>query len=331
LAVFVASRIPVPFSAIAGRVIGYDDGAEIEALEKRFDRDRADLRELGVNVEYAQETAEVTAGYFVRKDAIFQRRVTITNDEAMLLSVAARVGAAATGGGALFDALRSALRKLAVDVPLVDPKTGAGPVSVLRVDAGDPRSKEVIAGMAAAIADKRRLRFQYRGMQDERARRRVVSPYGLGLFRGAWYLAGFDHERRGIRVFKAARISGKVEKDAGPPKPEDAVPAGFRMEDHLPREAHDLGPLEPQAVVLRIQGSPDRAAFSPGLAMEVLSDDGATSVVSIEVRRPLGLVPWVLSAGGDVEVVRPPDLRAAVARAAAALLKQGGKSKGGSR
>ena len=80
LAVFVSSRVPVPFSAIAGKVIGYDDGAEPDALEKRFDRDRLDLRELGVNVEYAQESAEMPAGYFVRKDAVFQRRVTITND-----------------------------------------------------------------------------------------------------------------------------------------------------------------------------------------------------------------------------------------------------------
>ena len=51
----------------------------------------------------------------------------------------------------------------------------------------------------------------------------------------------------------------------------------------------------------------------------VVSEDGETCVVSIEGRRPLGLVPWILSCGGEVEVIRPASLRAAVKQAAEAL------------
>jgi proteasome accessory factor B len=319
LALLLASRTPVPFSSIAGRVIGYDDGAGSDALEKRFDRDRQDLRELGVEVEYAGETAEMPAGYFVRKDAVFQRKIAITNEEAMLLSVAARVGAAATGGGALFDALKGALRKLAVDTPLVEHPPGREAVGVLRLDAGDRMSRRLVAGLAEAIAREQRLKFRYRGMSDRAANARRVSPYGLGMFRGAWYLAGFDHDRRAIRVFKVARIAGKVEPDPGPATPQDSVPEDFRMQDHIPREAYDLGSSEPETVLLRVEGPPGRVAFSPGVEPKVVSDDGSTAVVSVEVRRPLGLVPWVLSCGGDVEVVSPATLRAAVRRAAEAL------------
>jgi proteasome accessory factor B len=319
LALLLSARHPIPFSDIAGRVVGYDDGAAPDALEKRFDRDREDLRELGVDVEYARETAEMPPGYFVRKDAVFQRKVAITNEEAMLLSIAGRVGAAATGGGALFEALKSALRKLAVDTPLVEPPAGSGGVGVLRVDAGDARSRELVASLAEAIARERRLRFKYLGIRDRTAQARRVSPWGLGMFRGAWYLAGFDHERREIRVFKVARIQGKVAPDPGKPAPEDQVPAAFKMEDHLPREAFDVGSSEPETIVLRVQGPPDRAAFSPGVKPKLVSEEGETSVVSIEVKRPLGLVPWILSRGGDVEVLRPAALRAAVKQAAEAL------------
>lgn len=319
LALLLASRTPVPFSEIAGRVIGYDDGAASDALEKRFDRDREDLRELGVEVEYVREAGESPGGYFVRKDAIFLRKIAITNEEAMLLSVAGRVGAAATGGGALFDALQSALRKLAVDTPLVDPAAGRDSVGVLRVDAGDAASRQLVAGLADAIAKERRLKFRYQGMRDGSAQARRVSPWGLGMFRGAWYLAGFDHERRGIRVFKVARIHGKVAPDSGPRAPEDSVPPDFRMEDHVPREAFDVGSAAPETVELRVLGPPDRAAFSPGVKPKVISQEDGTSVVSIEVRRPLGLVPWVLSCGGDVEVIRPAALRAAVRQAAEGL------------
>jgi proteasome accessory factor B len=319
LALLLAARNPVPFSEIAGRVIGYDDGAAPDALEKRFDRDREDLRAIGVEVEYVREAGENPGGYFVRKDAIFLRKIAITNEEAMLLSVAGRVGAAATGGGALFDALQSALRKLAVDTPLVDPAAARDSIGVLRVDAGDATSRQLVASLAESIAREKRLQFRYQGMRDRSAQPRRVSPWGLGMFRGAWYLAGFDHERRGIRVFKVARIHGKVAPDSGPRAPEDSVPADFRMEDHVPREAFDVGSSAPETVELRVLGPPDRAAFSPGVKPKVISQDGGTSVVSIEVRRPLGLVPWILSCGGEVEVIRPASLRAAVRQAAEAL------------
>ena len=46
---------PRPFSEIRGRVSGYDDEASEEALEKRFDRDKKDLRKLGVPIEYVAE------------------------------------------------------------------------------------------------------------------------------------------------------------------------------------------------------------------------------------------------------------------------------------
>ena len=40
----LAARTPVPFSEIRGQVVGYDDEADAEAMEKRFDRDKAELR-----------------------------------------------------------------------------------------------------------------------------------------------------------------------------------------------------------------------------------------------------------------------------------------------
>src|SRR5204863_5376054 len=52
VAFLLSSRTAVPFSKIKGRVSGYDDDATPEALEKRFDRDKAELRALGVPIVY---------------------------------------------------------------------------------------------------------------------------------------------------------------------------------------------------------------------------------------------------------------------------------------
>ena len=116
VAALLASRKPLPFKEIAGRVVGYDDSAADEALEKRFDRDKAELRRLGVPVEYQAGDGVTDSGYVIPRDRVFQQKVSFTPQEAMLLSIAGRVGAAATGGGTLEEALKSALRKLSVDI-----------------------------------------------------------------------------------------------------------------------------------------------------------------------------------------------------------------------
>jgi proteasome accessory factor B len=148
-----------------------------------------------------------------------------------------------------------------------------------------------------------------------------VSPYGLGLFRGAWYLVGHDHARKAIRVFKIARIEGGIDPAPGGPKPEDHVPENFSVQEHLPREAFDLGSGEPTSVVLRVVGPADRAAFAPGVFPRVLAEEAGVTTVSVLVRHPLALVPWILSCGGDVEVVEPATLRGAVSDATRALLQ----------
>ena len=312
LALLLASRTPVPFSSIAGRVIGYDDGAAPDALEKRFDRDRQDLRELGVEVEYAGETAEMPAGYFVRKDAVFQRKIAITNEEAMLLSVAARVGAAATGGGALFDALKGALRKLAVDTPLVEHPPGREAVGVLRVDAGDRMSRRLVAGLAEAIAREQRLKFRYRGMRDRDGELEAREP-----------LRARDVPRRVVprglrpRPARDPRLQGR----AGSPARWIRTPVRPRRRTPFPRTSGcrttsrarptTSGPRSRRRSSCASKGLPAGRRSLRAWSRRSSRTTATTSVVSVEVRRPLGLVPWVLSCGGDVEVVSPATLRAA--------------------
>ena len=120
VALFFAAREPVPFSEIVGRVAGYDDDAAPDAHEKRFVRDRADLAALGVETEFVSDGAG-GGGYRVAAERTFLRRTVFTEADAAMLSVAARAGGAALGGGPLADALRGALRKLAADLPASAP------------------------------------------------------------------------------------------------------------------------------------------------------------------------------------------------------------------
>ena len=61
----LSARAPVPFADIRGRVVGYDDEATPDAVEKRFDRDKADLRAIGVNIDYVTSDSFGRAGYVI--------------------------------------------------------------------------------------------------------------------------------------------------------------------------------------------------------------------------------------------------------------------------
>lgn len=314
----LASDEPVPFREIAGRVIGYDDPAGGEALEKRFDRDKADLRRLGIPIEYVQADDGGRSGYVVKQNDVFQQRVTFTPQEHLLLAIAGRVGAAATGGGALEEALKSALRKLAVDLDGADPLDDLAPVTVLRARSGDPRTLENLSALSHAVTANRRVRFSYRSLHADGAESREVDPYGLGSSHGAWYLAGWCHVRKALRVFKVSRIDAHVQTVGIEGQRAFEVPHDFRIEDHVGKEAWELGDGQPVRVRLAVDAAVATEGLLPG-ARTVGSERGRP-VLEVEVRRPDALVPWLLARGGDVAVQAPESLREAVRKAADRLL-----------
>jgi len=79
-----------------GRHYHCEDPATIpETLEKRFDRDKTDLRSLGIPVDYVAANSERSGGYVIDPNAAFLRRLEFTPAEALLLAIAGRVGAGA--------------------------------------------------------------------------------------------------------------------------------------------------------------------------------------------------------------------------------------------
>jgi predicted DNA-binding transcriptional regulator YafY len=313
----LASKGTLPFREIAGRVIGYDDGAGDEALEKRFDRDKADLRRLGIPIEYVTPEETERPGYVIRQERVFQQKVDFTAKERLILAIAGRVGAAATGGGALEEALKGALRKLAVDLPGLDPLAAVSPITVLRARSGDPRAMDNLAALSQAITTNLPVTFGYRGLHREGAEIRSVDPYGVGLARGAWYFAGYCHDREAIRVFKISRIEGAVRRTPAGRKFD--VPHGFRMDQVIGPEAWDFGDGDPQEVRLSLAPGAAHLGAVPG-ARELERRRDGRLVVALDVRRPERLVPWILSQGGQVAVEEPQSLREAVQDEARRLL-----------
>jgi predicted DNA-binding transcriptional regulator YafY len=70
---------------------------------------------------------------------------------------------------------------------------------------GAPVKGETVLILADAIRRRRRLRMTYRAFSGE-ATRRGLSPHGLVVHSGRWYLAGYDHLREDMRTFRVDRM-----------------------------------------------------------------------------------------------------------------------------
>lgn len=313
----LAARTPVPFSAIRGAVVGYDDGADGEALEKRFDRDKAELRALGVPIEYVAMDALGNSGYCIRKDRYFLPEISLTMDEALVLAVLHRM--AVEGGAAFGPNLLSALQKVSTDSPLADglrSSLAEQHAFGLRPGRGARDEHAALEVLTEAVLARSLVAFRYYGIGRDRETDREVEPFGLGYHRGHWYLAGRDRARGAMRSFRVDRIRGKV--SVVPPAGAYEVPKDFDTQAHLGRAPWEFD--EGRPVKARIR-------FAPAIAWMVEEnlrrgetfrrDADGGGILETPVTSPEAALRFVLKHGRLAEVVGPPSLR----RAARELLR----------
>lgn len=309
IALLLETRRPLPPEEIRAKIPGYEGGDV--AFRRMFERDKEELRELGLPLELVSADAgEGSEGYRIRKEAATIPDLDLSADEraALLLAAQAWEGQAVPG-----DPDR-ALMKLSLAAGVSDEGADAGSWFRTRVDASTP----VLGALLDAIERRKRVAFRYRTGGGGEAHTRTVDPYGL-RHRGAWYLAGFDHDRKEIRHFKLERIDGGVKVTAGK-QADFETPDGVSTE--IPRGPWAEG------------GAQARVAFAPDAAWWVARRTGAeASVVRedawVEVSLPFDdrgvFLSWILGFGEDAVVLEPGDLRAeAIERLRAATATEHG-------
>ncbi len=324
----LSARAPVPFADIRGKVVGYDDGATPDAVEKRFDRDKADLREVGVHIDYITSDSFGRAGYVIDPRGYFLRETTLEPEDAMLLAVLQRT--LGVVDDPLGRNLKSALAKLTIDSRLPEPlRSSIGEQHLLTL--GRPEhdpGRSHMPALGEAVGRRRRVAFRYAkpaarpGAGAGSAERRVVRPYGLGVSQGNWHLVGLDEAKGELRQFRLDRIRGKV---AVVDRQDDAyeVPADFDITRFVDVEEFEIA----DGPELKVQIELDEVATwllerrLRGVGTLARRPDG-TGLFEVTIRSESGLFRWLAEFGPRARIVAPPKLvgafreRMAAARAA---------------
>jgi proteasome accessory factor B len=287
---------------IAATVPGYEhdetDPREHEAFQRKFERDKAELRDLGVPLETGTTSAfETEPGYRIARRDYALPDIHLEPDETAAVGIAARLwqhaglAAAATSG-----VLK--LRAAGVDVDL-HATLGVEPVVTV-----DP----AFGPLQAAARERREVRFDYRTPEDDAATTRHLRPWGVVSWRGRWYVVGYDLDRDATRCFRLSRIVGAVnatgEPDAYTPPPDV---------DLISHVAKWSGPVEHSGKAT-ILVRPGRAAGVRRFAEEIVPGPDGDRVV-LSYADPDGFAKWLVGYGADVVVLDPDEVRkAALAR-----------------
>lgn len=190
-------------------VRGYDNeykvGGNNSTLERKFERDKDDLRELGIRIEVEipkidDENNQVTTYQIRRESFSWPIDVKLTPRQLALLNLAAEAWA---GGSLSSDASRgiTKLRALGVvgqssDIIGISPK----------IHTFEPSFKDI----DFAIAESQIIQFDYRNPKSGDIETRTLQPWLMRQIAGGWLVLGFDETRKASRNFMLRRIVSKI-------------------------------------------------------------------------------------------------------------------------
>ncbi|MDA0634329.1 WYL domain-containing protein [Nonomuraea sp. MCN248] len=300
----LATRRPLPAEQIRHAVPGYDRDSD-EAFQRMFERDKNELREIGIPIDVVRDPWEDEPGYRIERQSYELPEITLEPDEAAVLGMAAQVWQRAS----LAEAASGALLKLRAGGVHTDDALGGvggglgGGALELRVDTRDP----AFPALWQAVRDRKAVRFDYRGAGSENVHTRTVEPWGVVSRRGRWYVAGYDRDREAPRAFRLSRITGPVTTFGRPGSVQ--VPEGVDLRAMV---AFPDEPASGRVAVVRVRQGTCEGLRQ--LARAVRPGADGWDEAELPFTDPERLAGWMASLGSDVEVAGPPDAREAVIR-----------------
>jgi len=174
-----------------------------------------------------------------------------------------------------------------------------------RTTGGAPADAAAVLLLADAIRRRRRLRTAYRTFSGDESEREL-SPHGLVVHSGRWYLAAHDHTRDDMRTFRVDRMwrTAHIDGAAVPP------PDGFDAVAYVTRSLASV-PWKWEVEILLDLPVDDAARRIPATLAELVDDPGGTLL-----RMRVDSLDWMATVlaglGCDFTIRRPDELRGSV-------------------
>jgi proteasome accessory factor B len=302
------TRRPLSKAKIRGAVPQYGTSASEEAFDRMFERDKDELRELGIPLvtEPYDQLFDDEPGYRIDRREYGLPEIAFAADELAVLGLASRAWTQATLAGPA----AQALRKLEAAGVERDDSSLIGIAAMVRT------VEPAFEAVKDAVLQHTPVVFAYRKASTAEVSTRHVQPWAIASWHGRWYLTGFDTSRNAPRVFRLGRIEGEVtvEGEAGSYE----VPDGHRPSEMISTVAVDR---DPQSAALRVRAGTGHSLRRRARTTGAL--DESWSLISVDFTDTEAFAAEICSFGPDVIVKGPDELRDSVIRRLTGVLGQG--------
>jgi proteasome accessory factor B len=293
------TRKPLSKAKIRDAVPQYGTSVSEEAFDRMFERDKDELRELGIPLvtEPYDEFFDDEPGYRIDRREYALPEISFAADELAVLGLASRAWAQATLAGPA----AQALRKLEAAGVERDDSSLIGIVP--RVRTVEP----AFGPVKDAVLRNTPVAFTYRTAGTGQVGVRHVQPWAIASWHGHWYLTGFDTDRNAPRVFRLGRIEGDVAVEGKAGSYE--VPLDHEPKEMISKQAVDRAP---RPATLRIRVDAGHNLRRQADKVEAL-DDG-WSLVTVDFTDTEAFAEEICGFGPAVVVMEPVELRDSVIR-----------------
>ncbi|BDX31780.1 protein PafB [Mycobacterium antarcticum] len=299
----LSTRTFITAERIRETVSGYSESPSDEAFSRMFERDKNELRDLGIPLETGRVSSlDPTEGYKINREAYALAPVELTADEAAAVAMATQLWESPE----LVTVTQGALLKLRAAGVDVDVPESAVAITTTAALPGLRGSEDVLGTLLTAIDSGQAVQFRHRASRSDPYTERTVEPWGVVTFGGRWYLVGHDRTRDATRTFRLSRIDAGLTAVG----PRDAVsrPDGVNLREIVHRAVAEAPPsaqgrvwvAESRGTVLRRQAATVTAKTVSGRAGDELA---------LDIGRQDRLAREIASCGADALVLEPESLR----------------------
>lgn len=294
----VASTQGLTKNALLSSVYGYSNryqrGGDNSALDRQFERDKEQLRALGIQIETLDSPQEpgnnLLTRYRISKNLLqFPEDLRFSERELMLLRLAAL---AWSEGSLSAESRRAAMKLESLGAGLDVQHLGIAPRLGTVAPAAGPLQRAIDATQV--------VRFEYTLPGRDTSFARRVAPLRLHRVEGRWHLIAWDLDRDAGRVFLLSRITGDVSEGSGSYDSELLAQADGIVTDLLRRR-------ETQRATVRVR--PGSVAEARLASRGHQLGDSSLHEFSLGMLDVHVLAAELVGYGADVTVISPAELR----------------------
>ena len=325
---------PVTFREIREQFTSYQT-RNAEAGLRAFERDKADLLELGVPVRYVtpeEDEAVDEGGYVIDLKKFRLPEMELTTEEVSALVLAGSVARAVPGSN-YARIVDLALKKLAFDMPDLPDTPMAFPPPESEVSQREPvlvhfspsvgerALSDRFSSLEAATRNRKKVHLRYRSASNGYSQSRDVHPYGLVYRDGNWLLVGHCLLRKDVRSFRLDRIK-ELTVAPKPKSPDFERPESFDMRAYANRSPWTFQPEQAEPVELIVKPDSSHIAKEEfGAEATLTSQADKSTVVKFACGNRDYAVSRILAAKGGLEVKTGKKLKQALKTELSAIVE----------